>query len=239
MADDGVRQAHSRSVFADERRYRAQRSVYRGSSGPDARDVLWSVLARQPPGALLDVGCGEGELAARAAEAGWSVLGVDTSERMTALTATRGVPASCQDVRHLGLSSERFSCVVAAWLFHYLDEPDLPMAFAEIHRVLEPGGTLVAATQSERHMAELWDRLPDVTYRIPFAAEAAESLLAPWFTDVSVSDVEGTVVFPDYATAREFVANQVRPVSLADGLAHFNDSLAVTRRSAILSAVRR
>jgi SAM-dependent methyltransferase len=238
-SNDGPRQAHSRRAFADERTYRAQRSVYEGSSGPDAREVLWNVIAQRPLGDLLDVGCGEGEFAAQARAAGWYVLAVDSSARMVNLTAARGVCSSVQDVRRLALADETFDCVVAGWLFHYLDEWEIKAALAEIRRVLRPNGVLATATQSQHHMAELWSRLPDVSYRIPFAGEVAEQVLGEQFADVCRRDVEGTVVFRDFDQAHTFVANQVRPASLADRLRPFDGPLRVTRRSIVLSAVRR
>lgn len=232
------RQARSDEVFADERVYRAQRAVYRDSTGPDARDVLWDEVRRRPPARLLEVGCGEGELAERAARAGWDVIATDRSARMVELTAARGVRASRQDARRLAIRDASVDCVVGAWVLHYLDPAEVGMAVAEMSRVLRRGGLLVLATQSGRHMAELWDRLPTASYRIPFAAEDVDRVLARSFTGTRRIDIEGTVVFSDWDQARTFLARQVRPAALADRLERFRAPLRVTRRSAVITAVR-
>ncbi|HEV7658109.1 MAG TPA: class I SAM-dependent methyltransferase [Mycobacteriales bacterium] len=233
-----TRQSRSDEAFADEKLYRDQRAVYRNSTGPDAREVLWQELAGRSPGRLLDVGCGEGELAERAARTGWEVVATDRSARMVELSAARGLRASRQDARRLGVADASVDCVVGAWVLHYLDQDEVHLAVAEMHRVLRPGGLLVLATQSERHMAELWDRLPTVSYRIPFPAERADPVLAGLFGGVRRTDVEGTVVFEDWDQARTFLARQLRPASLADQLERFAAPLPVTRRSAVITAER-
>lgn len=223
-------------AFASEDVYRAQQSVYRSGSGPDARDVLRAAVARLSPGDLLEAGCGEGALALEAMTCGHRVVAVDGSERMVELARAKGVDARVCVLPALPFPADSFDHVVAAWVLHYLAADQVLPALQEFARVLRPGGTLVLATNADRHMAELWARLPSARYRLTFPAERAADLLATIGATARVTDVEGTVVFQDDAQARQFLRNQVRPASAVDRMEAFEGSLTVTRRAAVIVA---
>lgn len=231
-----MRESEVRAAFSTEHVYRAQQAVYRTSTGPDARDVLAGTVAALRRGRLLEVGCGEGALSAALAADGWDVVATDLSPRMAQLTRERGARACVAALPRLPFADASVDCVVAAWVLHYLDAGTVPAAIREIRRVLRPGGTLVAATNADRHMAELWRRLPAVRYRLSFAAEHAPELLAAHGAEVTAVPVEGTVVFESYEQAKAFVTPQVRPATLADTLEPFDGRLPVTRRAAVLRA---
>lgn len=233
---DAVEDTAATPGFETEHIYRFQRSVYRNGSGPDARDVLARTLDSLPRGDLLEVGCGEGELAAALAKSGWQVSAMDSSPRMVELACARGVSALRAALPSLPFSSGRFDCVVVAWVLHYLDAAAVAESLKEIRRVLRPGGRIVLATNSVRHMAELWSRVPGARYALTFSAENARDLLAAVGASAEVTAVNGTVTFTSYQQAHEFVANQVRPKERADLLQPFGDSLTVTRRAAIIHA---
>lgn len=222
--------------FETEDVYRFQQSVYRNGSGPDARDLLASTLATLPPGDLLEIGCGEGELAAALGAGGWRVTALDASSRMVELATARGVHAQQAALPVIPFADASFDCVLGAWVLHYLEAPGVSQALREIRRVLRPGGSIVLATNSVRHMAELWGRVPGARYSLSFAAEDAAALLAAIGAVAEVTPVDGTVTFTSYGQAYEFVANQVRPRSRADRLEPFTGSLSVTRRSAVIRA---
>jgi SAM-dependent methyltransferase len=69
---------------------------------------------------------------------------------------------------------------------------DLDRAFAEIVRVLEPGGRLVAVTNSVRHLEELREVFGTVMpgFEKLFNAENAEDLLGRHFSRVERHDTE-------------------------------------------------
>ncbi len=226
----------SSSAFASEDIYRAQQSVYRNGSGPDARDVLRTAVTRLSPGDLLEAGCGEGELAQAAMAYGHRVTAVDGSDRMVELARARGVDAQVSLLPTLPFPANSFDHAVAAWVLHYLPEDQIPLALQEFARVLRPGGTLVLATNSDRHMAELWARLPSARYRLTFPAERARELLATIGAQTCITEVEGTVVFQDDAQARQFLRNQVRPASAVDRMEPIEGTLTVTRRAAVIVA---
>ena len=91
-------------------------------------------------GRVVDVGCGPGHAAARAAARGARVVGVDGSAEMVSHAAAT-VPhvLFCRaDGRHLPLPASSVDAVVGNFVIFHIGEPEL--AIAEFGRVLAPGG---------------------------------------------------------------------------------------------------
>jgi SAM-dependent methyltransferase len=227
-----------KQAYADEQRYVEQRSVYERSEGPDAREVVFEAVVEAAPRALLEVGCGLGEFAARArATLSAAITAVDISPRMVEITRERGVVAHEADVQDLPFESGSFDCVVANWVLAYV--PNVPRALASIARVLAEDGTFVAATNSERHMLELWERvLGSEGVESAFSLENGEALLRERFGSVTRRDVTGTVTFAGYEAVRDFVRRSISGEDLVDRLEPFDGELQVTRRAAIFIAGR-
>src|SRR5512143_3736611 len=90
---------------------------------------LIDLLAPRPGEAVLDLGCGTGHLTAKIADAGVSVLGVDSSAEMIA-EARRAYPAirfEVGDARHLNFD-HRFDAVFSNATLHWVKEADLAVA---------------------------------------------------------------------------------------------------------------
>jgi SAM-dependent methyltransferase len=197
-----------RAEYADETRLAARKAAYAGAEGPDARDVLFDVIAEARPGRILEVGPGEGELAERLQrELGAHVVAVDQSARMVELTRSRGVDARLGSVEEMEFDDESFDCVVAAWMLYHVQ--DLDRAFAEIVRVLRPGGRLVAVTNGFDHLKELYELVGRPRLRSSFLAEDADRILPRFFARVDRRDAHGWVVFPDAETAQSYVGSLV------------------------------
>src|SRR5262249_1768167 len=92
---------------------------------------------------VLDVGCGEGQVARRLAAAGVEVVGVDPSGRQLARARERdGGPCYVRaSAERLPVSDQSFDAVLACLSFEHV--ADLPAAVREIARVLAPGGCLL------------------------------------------------------------------------------------------------
>ena len=223
-----------RREYADESRLASRRAVHRLGSGPDARQVVFDAVAEIAPRRVLEVGPGEGELAERLArELGAHVHAVDQSARMVELTRARGIEAVVGDAQDLPFIDSTFDCVVAAWILFHV--PELDRALLEVRRVLRPGGRLVAATNSERTLHELWD-LVGFAPGYSFSAENGEGLLRRYFTAVERRDVRGTVIFPDRKAAQRHVAASIAAGHLADRLPRFEGPLAASRHMAVFVA---
>ena len=193
--------------YASEERLAKRNATYRELlEGVNPEEAVASAVRESAPERFLDVGCGMGELAERVQrEVGAEVVAVDISPRMVELTRGRGVDAREADVQALPFEDGSFDCVGANWVLYHV--PDLELGVRELARVLRPGGTLVAATLGDGNMQELWDLLGgEVTAGLSFACGNGHAALEPHFLRVERRDAEGTVVFPNQASMREFVA---------------------------------
>jgi ubiquinone/menaquinone biosynthesis C-methylase UbiE len=151
---------------------------------------------------------------------------------MVELTRGRGVEAIVGDVQELPFRDGVFDCAVAAWMLYHV--PDLDRGLRELRRVLRPDGRLVAVTNSERTLPELWDLLGDVGSRSDsFSAENGQWPLLRHFTVVERRDVHGTVTFPNWEAAYRYVSASPRWSYRADRLPHFDGSL-VARRHVVV-----
>ncbi len=131
-------------------------------------------LARPAPGdALLDIGCGPGILAVRAAEQvgpGGSVTGVDVSEGMLAVAREKAtergvgdrVAFELGDMHELRFADGAFDAVVCSYAMFFARS--VTAVGRELWRVLAPGGRLVVATIGEQFFEPMWSQ---------FRAEAA------------------------------------------------------------------
>lgn len=226
-----------RRQYTTEAGLLARRSIYASIVGEQAPDVVFAALRELAPARVLEVGCGPGELSQRMAdELGAEVVALDISERMVELARGRSVDACVGDVQQLDFPAASFDCVVAAWvLFHV---PDLDRGLAEIARVLRPGGCLVAATNSERHLEELWalvgERSPSAS--LSFRTETGAGALAPHFDPIERRDVRGWVTVPDAATARAYIGSAIARGELAGRVADFDEPVRVGARSSVFVA---
>lgn len=147
----------------------------RSALGPDRHEIawheaecgaytadlaLWSELAGERRGPVLDLGAGSGRVAARLAEAGHEVLAVDLSPALLAATAERcaGLPGTVRtvecDVRELDPIDERFELAIAPMqLVHLLGGAAGRQRFlAAVASRLVPGGLLVLAILDDREL---------------------------------------------------------------------------------------
>jgi ubiquinone/menaquinone biosynthesis C-methylase UbiE len=133
----GLYEAFAAIGFAGQRR-----RVYRR---------IVALSGARPGDMALDVGCGGGFLARLLADAvspSGRVTGIDPSRRAIAY-ATRRAPANCSFAvgvaQDTGVPDESFDVVVSTLAIHHVPEADRQAAFAEMFRVLRPGGRLLAA----------------------------------------------------------------------------------------------
>jgi SAM-dependent methyltransferase len=106
-------------------------------------------LARPPlralsglaPSALLDVGCGRGDLGAALVRRGWHVAGIEPSAEACALARSRGVDATVGTLETAPYEDETFSAVVMRHSLEHVPDPigDLQ----RVQRLLRPDGLLV------------------------------------------------------------------------------------------------
>ena len=132
-------------------------------------EFLPAVLERfsAAPKTILDLACGEGTFAVELARRGYRVTGVDLSPEMLDLARKRAKEAGVevrfiqQDMRELRLD-ERFD-LVTCWydsLNYLLRHEDLVRTFANVARVLIPGGLFIFDMNTIYCLAVHWQRHP-------------------------------------------------------------------------------
>jgi trans-aconitate methyltransferase len=104
--------------------------------------ALVELLNPKPGERILDIGCGDGLLTERVAEAGARVVGVDSSPAMVEAAARRGLDARALDAHSLAFDHEFDAAFSNAALHWMKQDPD--RVLRGIHRALKPGGRLAA-----------------------------------------------------------------------------------------------
>lgn len=131
-------------------------------------------LAPQARERILDVGCGDGALTQRIADAGAEVTGVDISEPLLEAARQRGLDVQFADVTALpfdGVFDAVFSNAVLHWV------KDAEQAARSIHKALKPGGRFIAEFGGHGNVAAIATALRAAARH--FGGD--ESLAAPWF----------------------------------------------------------
>ena len=197
--------------YATETHLETRRSVWRpGPTGVAPLDVVITAVRDALPSGrampdVLEVGCGPGVFAARlvAELPGIALLATDQSQRFVELTRERGVAAQLQDVQHLLAPDASYDVAVAMWMLYHV--PDLDRGLAELRRVLRPGGSLVAVTNGDEHVAALRRDAGGEALLTTFSRENGEEALLRHFETVERTDVETRAHFPDRAAALAYL----------------------------------
>ena len=198
---------HVREQYADESRLQTRRSVWQPTDdGLDPATEALRAIDRALVGdaRVLEVGCGTGVMAERLhALPGVTLVATDFSPRFVELTAARGIDARQADISYLPFDDDSFDVVFAGWMLYHVR--DLERALNEVRRVLRPGGTFVAVTNGNDHLADLRREAGGRQATTQFSSETGESVLRRRFDDVRRQDLVTRAVFPDHATAQAYL----------------------------------
>lgn len=133
----------------DEEASRRVEAIYSTPDVVAVRSAILQALALQPGERVLDIGSGPGFLALQMAEAvgpTGHVTAIDISEPMLAMARARHAAGGAEapvafqtaDARSLPFPDAALDVAVATQTYEYVS--DLPRAFAELYRVIRPGG---------------------------------------------------------------------------------------------------
>ena len=182
----------------DPERFRLARAVLRRhASGEDVHGRVARRLLAEGLVPVLDVGCGEGELARHLPEGAW--IGVDNSLEM--LAGAPG-PNARAEATALPFPDRCFGSVALLYVLYHLPEPS--RALAEAHRVLSRGGLIAVAAPSRFDSPELAAALPPTP--ASFDSELSRSMLEDLFAEVEVEPWDGRLLeLPSREAVRDYL----------------------------------
>lgn len=136
-------------------------------------------LEGMPPGALLEIGCGDGTFLAAAARNGWCTSGLDFDAAAVAAARQRGVDAQVGELTSGRYAAESFDAIVMNNVIEHLWNPRETLA--ECHRLLRPGGRLVMVTPNfdslgRRRFGRNWRGLEPPRHLYLYTARSLRSL---------------------------------------------------------------
>jgi SAM-dependent methyltransferase len=100
-------------------------------------------LLCQPPGKLLDVGCGVGHQGGAFIDRGWEVWGVEPSPAAAEQARIRGLHVHTGTLTDSGFDDEMFDAVILNHSLEHIPEP--AGTLTTLNRLLRPGGVLAIA----------------------------------------------------------------------------------------------
>jgi SAM-dependent methyltransferase len=194
--------------YRDSSYFQDRVSIHRFSTNPQSwHRWVFDHFDFAPESRLLELGCGPGLLWRMNGDrlpAGWRIVLSDFSPGMVGETRQHLAGAEpftflAADAQALPFPDGSFDGVIANHMLYHV--PDRPKAFAEIRRVLRPGGRLFAATNGPGHMRELGELVYRYNPALPFwklgeqfsvnfGLGNGQAQLAPFFPTVVRHDFE-------------------------------------------------
>jgi SAM-dependent methyltransferase len=171
---------------------------------------------------VLEIGCGPGSLwrpNLGRLPAGWRITLTDFSpgmldEARANLAGARPFAFEQADAQVLPFGDGAFDMVIANHMLYHV--PERPKAFAEIRRVLAPGGRFYAATNGATALQEIYDLARGFDPAIglwsrpgssSFTLESGGAELLQWFSHVVVRRQENALVVTEAEPLVAFVAS--------------------------------
>jgi ubiquinone/menaquinone biosynthesis C-methylase UbiE len=156
-----------------------------------------------------DVGCGPGHITAHLHELGLRPVGIDLSPGMIALARERfpDVDFAVGSMLALPADDHSWAGMVAFYSIIHLTSEELPLAFAEFHRVLAPGAPVLLAFHvgdEVRHVNELLEQPVDVDFHFRQPAAVMKLLHAAGY-DVEMSMERAPYISIEAPTQRGYV----------------------------------
>lgn len=152
------------------------------------------------PGDALDIGAAGGGNTRVLQGLGWRVLALEFTAEGAQVGRERGLQVVRADAQHLPVADQSLDLVTALDVLEHL--PDHERAAAQIHRVLRPGGTLIASVPVDERLWSAHDEAVGHVRR--YAREEFVSLLEGAGLVVSEARSWMVLLRPAVAVRRRF-----------------------------------
>ncbi|EKD48280.1 MAG: hypothetical protein ACD_65C00034G0002 [uncultured bacterium] len=124
----------------------------------DTTRYIESFIKKFSPKSVLDIGCGDGYLEEKYADV---ICGIDIDAAKIEKLKSQGLKnISVSSATDLKFDNDHFDMVIAKDLIEHLELNDVFKMFAEVFRVLKPGGRFVLTTW--RDCQQFWDKIDHV-----------------------------------------------------------------------------
>jgi SAM-dependent methyltransferase len=169
----------------------------------DCKMLDW-LIERCGSGLIGDIGCGPGQVARYLRDRGAAVQGIDLSPAMIAEAQARNpdIPFAQGDMLALAdVPAGSFAGLAAFYAIVNFSKDDLARAFAELHRVLQPGGWLLLSFHEgdeTRHLDEFLERHVMLDFTFFTAADVKAALASAGFkvAELLLRDAYAGVEYP-------------------------------------------
>ena len=182
-------------------------------------------LAVQPPGRVVDVGCGRGDFGAHLIERGWSVTGIEPSGEACAAARSRGIDARQGTVESVELERGAYDAAVFRHSLEHVTDP--VGALRRARQAVGAGGLVLISVPNfggwqARRFRSRWYHLDLPRHRVHFTAEAARRAVErAGLQPVSISTSTSPIGLPasiQYAVAGRCLTPRGLPLRIAAGL---------------------
>lgn len=227
--DDPVtgRRTLTRSAYADDRRLRSRLAIFAYAETPV--DPRWrtSLVPWDGTQIVADVGCGSGFDLRQLVPEGCChhAFGLDLSAGMLRsladLCRSGRLTLMQADAQQLPLREGSVDVGLAMHMLYHV--PDVPAAVRELRRIVKPGGTVLASTNSAGTLAEVHDLLDAVVSdllgqpvralpTLSFTTETGAALLGGEFSDVTLYRRDVTLAFPAARPVVDYLSSVREPI---------------------------
>lgn len=177
---------------------------------------ILDALSWQGDEVVLDAGCGAGFYIDAVRQRTSNYIASDLSLGMLQ-SLRQPVPRINLDAQWLPFSRATVDVILANHMLYHI--PDINQALSEFRRVMQPRGRLIAATNSDRTMAELEALqreamtrlgLSDVQHfgtRLSFTLENGADILSRYFSRVERHQLYDALVFPEVQPVIDYIGS--------------------------------
>jgi SAM-dependent methyltransferase len=217
------------SAYADDRHLRSRMSIY--AYAETAADPRWriSVIPWDGTQIVADVGCGNGFDLRQIVPQGRCrhAIGIDLSAGMLRsledLRQSGSLSLVQADAQRLPLPDGSVDVAMAMHMLYHV--PDVTAAIRELRRIIKPGGTVLASTNSSAHLAEIATLLDaavssqlgrpvQASPADSFTTETGTALLGREFSGVTVRTLDVPLSIPSAQPVVTYVGS-IREPTLA------------------------